>query len=91
MSLKLERCAFKIWYVLWKYYENIIHELNKHFECFYEISYSKQFWYLYLYSLLMFEELNLNPSQNTKLLKMIIILTNNGQCKVIHQDSSACS
>ena len=39
----------------------------------------------------MFEELNLNPSQNTKLLKMIIILTNNGQCKVIHQDSSACS
>ena len=33
----------------------------------------------------------LNQNQNTKLLKMIIILTNNGQCKVIHQDSSACS
>ena len=33
----------------------------------------------------------LYPNTNTKLLKTIIILTNNGQCKVIHQDSSACS
>lgn len=73
------------------YYGNIMKILSMNWISTLNVSNSKQFWYLYLYSLLMFEELNLNPSQNTKLLKMIIILTNNGQCKVIHQDSSACS